>query len=753
MATAITRAFEHWQAQQILNNLPARPDTVIFAHIPGLDTNAEIDRDEGIPDKSLIVHTEAVAQYGVINDSAVAYSVVLDTRVGDFSFNWIGLVDSASNTLCMIVHNVLQQKIATSGGVQGNNITRTFVMEFDGAAEASQINITAQTWQIDFSARLSGIDEITRLANYDYYGDAAFFADGFSVSKEADKYRVNPGLAYIGGIRALLIDATSLAASKNNTIYADISFQGSVLGKFKAIIHIGVKNNAADLVNYQDPNGFMHYVAPLATITTNGVEDKRAANPSDKSIENINAALAAHEKSRNHLDATTKLKGFTQLDSSVNSNSESLAATPKAVKTVNDAVAKVVNDLSVNGIGLLSMTGIDNFDFQTFVFTSGANYIASSTNWLNVPTEISYPAGLAISIKVDYVTGTQIGLEIKPSTVSSSNFRAWYLRLGGYPGSRTFTAREIQTSANPVSISCGGTGATTVAGALAGLGLTAIGIGLPTQTDIQNFDWQNFVFTAGANYVTSYSTWVNSPDGVTYNAGTRVSIRVIYISSTNGSRMGLELTPDTGADANFKVYELLCVGAAGSRVFTFRQDWNSANPIPITGGGTGATTVAGAIANLGLGDGSLVPIGIPLPYPLATPPAGFLKVNGSSFSTTTYPKLALAYPSGVLPDMRGNAIRAWDDGRGIDAGRALLSEQLDALQNITGNFYLGGSKQAAGVAATGAFGPMEVYNALGNQATSAGNIGGITFDASRVARAATETRMRNIAFNYIVRAL
>ncbi|ELI8130022.1 phage tail protein, partial [Yersinia enterocolitica] len=230
MATAITRAFEHWQAQQILNNLPARPDTVIFAHIPGLDSNTEIDRDEGIPDAALIVHREAVAQYGVINDSAVAYSVVLDTRIGDFSFNWIGLVDSASNTLCMIVHNALQQKIATAGGVQGNNITRTFVMEFDGAAEASQITVTAQTWQIDFSARLSGIDEITRLANYDYYGHAAFFADGFSVTKEADKYRVNPGLAYIGGIRALLTDAVLLDASENNVIYADVSLQGSVLG-------------------------------------------------------------------------------------------------------------------------------------------------------------------------------------------------------------------------------------------------------------------------------------------------------------------------------------------------------------------------------------------------------------------------------------------------------------------------------------------------------------------------------------------
>ncbi|HGI5197035.1 TPA: hypothetical protein ACJS4R_002245 [Yersinia enterocolitica] len=142
----------------------------------------------------------------------------------------------------------------------------------------------------------------------------------------------------------------------------------------------------------------------------------------------------------------------------------------QAAKTAAEAAAASVN-LGPLGIGLLSMTGIDSFDFQTFVFTSGANYLASSTNWINVPSEISYPAGLAISIKVDYVTGTQIGLEIKPSTVSSTNFRAWYLRLGGYPGSRIFTAREIQTSDNPVPIIGGGTGANTLAGAQTALGI------------------------------------------------------------------------------------------------------------------------------------------------------------------------------------------------------------------------------------------------------------------------------------------
>lgn len=291
--------------------------------------------------------------------------------------------------------------------------------------------------------------------------------------------------------------------------------------------------------------------------------------------------------------------------------------------------------------------------------------------------------------------------------------------------------------------------------ALKNLTLAGIGIGLPNMVDIANFDWQNFVFTAGANYVTSYNTWVNPPAGITYNAGTRVSIRVIYISTTNGPRMGLELTPDTGSSTNFKVYKLLCVGAAGSRVFTFNQDWNSANPVPITGGGTGATTAAGALANLGLGEGSLVPIGVPFHYPLATPPTGFLKCNGLSFSTATYPKLALAYPSGVLPDLRGEFLRGWDDGRGVDAGRALLSLKLDTLQghkhtiidsvnpNYTGANSRGGSSNFGGI--------QYVDNAGSNSSFQASTM--ITNGTNGTPRVDSETSPRSIAFNFIVRAI
>ncbi|CNF83385.1 hypothetical protein [Yersinia enterocolitica] len=164
-------------------------------------------------------------------------------------------------------------------------------------------------------------------------------------------------------------------------------------------------------------------------------------------------------------------------------------------------------------------------------------------------------------------------------------------------GSETNT-KYLKVASNLAEIKAAGAAA--VASTLENLGLTGIGIGLPNMSDIANFDWQNFVFTAGANYVTTYNTWVNPPDGITYNAGTRVSIRVIYISNiAAGPRMGLEITPDTSSAANFKVYKLLCVGAAGSRVFTFNQDWNSANPIPISGGGTGAITASAALANLG----------------------------------------------------------------------------------------------------------------------------------------------------------
>lgn len=75
------------------------------------------------------------------------------------------------------------------------------------------------------------------------------------------------------------------------------------------------------------------------------------------------------------------------------------------------------------------------------------------------------------------------------------------------------------------------------------------------------------------------------------------------------------------------------------------------------------------------------PVGVPLPYPSATPPAGWLKCNGAAFDKAQYPGLAAVFPTGNLPDLRGEFIRGWDDGRGVDSGRALLSSQGHALED------------------------------------------------------------------------
>ncbi|MCB5329266.1 phage tail protein [Yersinia intermedia] len=161
-----------------------------------------------------------------------------------------------------------------------------------------------------------------------------------------------------------------------------------------------------------------------------------------------------------------------------------------------------------------------------------------------------------------------------------------------------------------------------------------------------------------------------------------------------------------------------------------------------------------ALTNLGVPSSSLVPIGVPLPYPLATPPTGFLKCNGLSFSTATYPKLALAYPSGVLPDLRGEFLRGWDDGRGVDAGRALLSLKLDTLQGHkhtiidSANTNYTGANSRVGPSTFG--GIQYVDNAGPNSVFQASTM--ITNGTNGTPRVDSETSPRNIAFNYIVRA-
>ena len=161
--------------------------------------------------------------------------------------------------------------------------------------------------------------------------------------------------------------------------------------------------------------------------------------------------------------------------------------------------------------------------------------------------------------------------------------------------------------------------------------------------------------------------------------------------------------------------------------------------------------VAGLLTYLGLGEGSALPVGVPVPWPSATPPTGWLKCNGAAFSAEEYPELAKAYPTNKLPDLRGEFIRGWDDGRGVDAGRQLLSSQGDAIRNIEG--FADGGIGMSFDAIRGAFYDAGTRSAtMANNTTAIGKTDDLGFDASRVVPTANENRPRNIAFNYIVRA-
>ncbi|EOK3978824.1 tail fiber protein [Escherichia coli] len=174
-------------------------------------------------------------------------------------------------------------------------------------------------------------------------------------------------------------------------------------------------------------------------------------------------------------------------------------------------------------------------------------------------------------------------------------------------------------------------------------------------------------------------------------------------------------------------------------------------------------TVEEALENLGLGEGSALPVGVPVPWPSATPPTGWLKCNGAAFSAEEYPELAKAYPTNKLPDLRGEFIRGWDDGRGIDAVRPLLSLQNGGVESHThqGQLFRVSDYRTKEIPASevmgrgyiasltpGADSPLD----FDDYSVSSNPNGYFVGNQRTTAYGINETRPRNIAFNYIVRA-
>ncbi len=485
------------------------------------------------------------------------------------------------------------------------------------------------------------------------------------------------------------------------------------------------------------------------------------AETAAKRAEDIASAVALE-------DASTTKKGIVQLSSATNSTSESLAATPKAVKAAYDNAEKRLQkdqngaDIPdkgrfLNNINVYSKGEVDKKKgMRKYTFSAPAN--AVSGKWYPIVFRRSGGSTDELASRVVITTYSSAGGYAMNNcefngfvmtggwfdrgsyaagffSIHSTAERAIHSIISSVRDDDLCSVFYVEARAFPINIFAEEGLNVIVPTADYAVGQTTYKWGATDPLSESTNAKIILDFKNGRGYYCSHP-FISSLSG---NAATATKLQTactINGVSFDGTK-DITLTPkDLDAYSKSEVQSAL----AGKQ------------PLDNTLTNLSGKDVAGLLAYLGLGEGSALPVGVPVPWPSATPPTGWLKCNGAAFSAEEYPELAKAYPTNKLPDLRGEFIRGWDDGRGVDSGRALLSEQLDAMQNVTGS--LSDNTMGSSLSASGVFN-VDSGSGVKYAAASAGNafsFYGVTLDLSRRARTSAETRPRNIAFNYIVRA-
>lgn len=330
MTTLATPQLEQYISQQIVSGQTVVFDEFIFANIPNL-TADNLQNHLVIPSASHIVHRQVVSQTGVVNQNAVVYSVTIGSDIGDFDFNFIGLINKSKGLLGIAIYTDTVKKLKNKNGIQGNSLTRSILLEFSNAPQHTNITIPAETWQIDFTLRLKGLDEKIRLTNRDLYGRAVFFDDGFLLKrKSGNNFTITAGAAYVEGVRASINAAEDITLALPCSVYVDVVHHCTVTGAYQT--EVKFLKTAKD--DYLDVAGNQHYVQILADIDLNGnITDRRLLSPLLGYIPN--------SKKSNKTD----------------SPSTDNVATSAAVKAVND---NANNKLPLTGGTLSGILGINN---------------------------------------------------------------------------------------------------------------------------------------------------------------------------------------------------------------------------------------------------------------------------------------------------------------------------------------------------------------------------------------------------------
>ncbi|MBL5901717.1 phage tail protein [Lelliottia amnigena] len=466
MSTTITLAFEAYLAAQTAAQQPVVLDEFIFANVPGIDPEAPVDPAEGIP-QTHIVWRQTVDKSGVINSDTVVYSVLLGTEVGDFTFNWIGLINKSSGMLAMVTHIPPQDKYANVDGNQGNALTRSFVMEYSGAQAATLINVPAETWQIDFTARLGAMDEHDRVTNVDLYGPGAFFGDGFLVRESAGAYSIQPGAGYVGGLRVSLGAAAPVnAATRPTKVWVDASWTGTAASVWNTQQTITV---APTLANYVQ-DGVSHYVFAVAQINADGsVTDLRPKGTvdggqqasqwlrKDKNLSDVNDADEARKNIGCGTSATKDIVTSptdTTAGRVLTVGAGGLLGGPRDTTIANELFASFWRDTSIvksgitipyDGSPTINYFAVDGANHHAYI---GRKAGANPISWVKIFSEFNKPTAAdtgAVAKAGDTMTGRLImnvdgeAIRLKPKTAGSGSYiisqdsvgaNHWYVGAG-----------------------------------------------------------------------------------------------------------------------------------------------------------------------------------------------------------------------------------------------------------------------------------------------------------------------------------
>ncbi|HCC4684721.1 TPA: prophage tail fiber N-terminal domain-containing protein [Escherichia coli] len=454
------------------------------------------------------------------------------------------------------------------------------------------------------------------------------------------------------------------------------------------------------------------------------------AETAAKRAEDIASAVALE-------DASTTKKGIVQLSSATNSTSETLAATPKAVKAANDnANGRVPSNRKVNGKALtaditLTPKDIGTLNSVTISFSGGAGWFKLATVTMPQASSIVYIAligGAGYNVGSPQQAGISelvlragngnpkgiTGALWKRTAVGLTNF-AWintsgdtydiYVEIGNYATSvnihwdcTTNASVSIYTSptysaSKPSSVTDGvvytmysshqkptpsdigalpTTGGTIsgplsvtdgITGALKGNADTATKLAAAPKINGVKFDGSADINLTpeniGAFARRSTGAYADSDGGVPWNAESGA----YNVTRSGNSYILVNFYTGVGSCRTLQMKAHYRNGGLFYRSsrdgYGFEEDW------------------AEVYTSKNLPPESY-PVGAPIPWPSDTVPSGYALMQGQTFDKSAYPKLAAAYPSGVIPDMRGWTIK----GKPA-SGRAVLSQEQDGIKSHT----------------------------------------------------------------------